>query len=89
VGHGVEFLEYTRDGFKVCEVDAQCVNLDGRVALGDEWCVFILETLCVAGEQDDVVDAFGSELGSDVVADAWTGAEGMSVRVILRLRYRG
>jgi hypothetical protein len=63
----VKLLQYIGDGGQVREIDADSVDLDIGRAFGYEWSVFVFETLSVAAEKDDVVNAFGSEFSSGML----------------------
>ena len=75
LSHAVKLVDHAGNGGQICKIDTQYIDFDGRIGIGDERCILLLESLSIAGKEDDVVNAFGGKLGGDVVANAGTSSE--------------
>jgi hypothetical protein len=63
----IEFLERAGDGVGVWEIETESVDLGVVACFGDEWSVFILQTVYVSAEQDDMLDSFGGKIYGSVL----------------------
>ena len=60
-------LQHAGNGGQIREIETQSVDFEAAGCFGDEWGVFLLETLSVAGEEYNVLNAFGGKLCSGVL----------------------